>query len=470
MPKPADAVTVVIPVHNSAQRLEAIVPAWGVALEKTGRPFEILIVDDGSTDTTAEIAAKLTTRVRHTRLLKQESQKGYGASLRTALAETKTPLFFYTAVDYPYAPADIGKLLERIDLRDEILHKQPDLISGCRTGLPTPKTVFWIGGAWKLFWRVFAGLPISESLPWHGWGEFWYATRVHWLYAIPLIDVNSCFKLFRTEFLKRFPIQSDGDFVHTELVAKATFLTSIMDEVPLTPKPDPLPSLGPLGVDQRRVFRRPEFAFPPPPPPPGVPAPPPPAPPIPARPETKPTSTESPKLETASRAVPPLSQAEAAQPTAASPILQPGPTSSAVESSKATAPNTTVTTPTEPPKTEAPGASVLSHPPAEVAQPSSTSPTPARLETKPTLSESPKLESASGPVPPPVATTQPTAVSPPTAPSGPTQPATETSEADTTKVAATAPAGSPKQTPTEPAKTNASTPESPAANGSVPSP
>ena len=59
---------------------------------------------------------------------------------------------------------------------------------------------------------------------------------------MPLADVNSCFKLFRTSFLKRFPIQSDGDFVHTELVAKATFLTSIMDEVALTPKPDAVPS------------------------------------------------------------------------------------------------------------------------------------------------------------------------------------------------------------------------------------
>src|SRR4030095_5670994 len=67
------------------------------------------------------------------------------------------------------------------------------------------------------------------------------------------------FRRDRTCFLRRFPIQSDGDFVHTELVAKATFLTSIMDEVPLTPKPDPVPPLGPTAEDSRRVFRDPEF-------------------------------------------------------------------------------------------------------------------------------------------------------------------------------------------------------------------
>jgi hypothetical protein len=82
------------------------------------------------------------------------------------------------------------------------------------------------------------------------------------VYGVPLADVNSCFKLFRTDFLKRFPIQSDGDFVHTELVAKATFLTSIMDEVPLTPRPDPIPAVTIDPADIRRLSAsRARFAF-----------------------------------------------------------------------------------------------------------------------------------------------------------------------------------------------------------------
>jgi glycosyltransferase involved in cell wall biosynthesis len=266
MSKSADAITVVIPVHNMPERLDNIVPAWGVVLEKTGRDFQILVVDDGSTDNTNEIAAKLAARVKHARVLKHHGRKGYGACLKTALAETKTPLFFYTAVDYPYTPSDIRVFFERIELKDELLLKQPDLITGCRSGLQTPEFVIWIGTAWKLFWRICAGLPITERTPWLGWREFWFSFRVHFTYAVPLVDVNSCFKLFRTSFLKKFPIQSDGDFVHTELVAKATFLTSIMDEVPLTPKPDPIPSMSSVRTDRRRVFQQPEFSFPPPPP------------------------------------------------------------------------------------------------------------------------------------------------------------------------------------------------------------
>ena len=122
----------------------------------------------------------------------------------------------------------------------------------------------WTGRAWRLFWRLFAGIPAHDPLPWHGWPSYRYRVLTRWVYGVPLADVNSCFKLYRTAFLKRVPIQSDGDFVHTELVAKATFLTSIMDEVPLTPKPDALPPLGDISADRRRVSaNRVLFAFPP---------------------------------------------------------------------------------------------------------------------------------------------------------------------------------------------------------------
>jgi glycosyltransferase involved in cell wall biosynthesis len=258
---PRDGVTVVIPAHNAALALDKVLPAWGAVLNGLNRPFEILVVNDGSTDTTAAVLEKRVTNVPHLRALAHDTHRGFGACLRTALAEATQPLFMYAGVDYPYTPTDIRPMLERIELRDEILGKQPDLISGARAGRERPAIVSWTSSAWQLFWRVFAGLPMTESPPWYGWGEGWYRVRVGWVFGVPLVDVNSAFKLYRTAFLKRFPIQSDGDFVHTELVAKATFLTSIMDEIPISPKTDLFPPLGPIAADQRKVFRKPEFAY-----------------------------------------------------------------------------------------------------------------------------------------------------------------------------------------------------------------
>src|SRR5437667_10690 len=118
MTKPLEAVTVVIPVRDAADALGKILPGWRVVLEKTGRAFEILVVDDGSADAAA--VASIVARDPHCKLLRHDTRKGFGACLKTALAEAKHPLFFYTALDYPYTPRDINTLLARIGLKDEV--------------------------------------------------------------------------------------------------------------------------------------------------------------------------------------------------------------------------------------------------------------------------------------------------------------------------------------------------------------
>ena len=260
---PREGVSVVIPVHNGAERLEKVVPAWGDALARLGRDYEILVVNDGSTDTTSAILEKLAGgRVKHLNVLKHDSHKGFGASLRTALEQAKHPLFFYTALDYPYAPHDLAKLLQRIEVRDAVLGKQPDLVSGCRTGRPTPGPIAIFGKAWRLLWRVALGLQLEPLPAWPGLRGYLYGLFVGCTFNVPLADVNSKFKLFRTAFLKRFPIQSNSDFVHTELVAKATFLTSILDELPLSPAEALEVKPASVWRDFWRVFNNPDFGNP----------------------------------------------------------------------------------------------------------------------------------------------------------------------------------------------------------------
>jgi glycosyltransferase involved in cell wall biosynthesis len=254
---PRDPVTVVIPVHNAADRLEKFVPPWAELLGRYGRDFEILVVDDGSTDTTAAVLETLAGRIKSLRVLRHDTRRGFGACLRAAVGEARHLLLFYTSPDYPYTPSDVRPLLDRIEVRDEIFGRQPDLISGCRMGRPAPFVVKWVGRGWRLFWRIVAGMQVQPAPTWLGWREYVYGLFVKWVFGVPLADVNSAFKLYRTAFLRRVPIQSDGDFVHAELVAKATFLTSIMDEVPLTPKPDPTPP--PVWSDMWKVFANPEF-------------------------------------------------------------------------------------------------------------------------------------------------------------------------------------------------------------------
>jgi glycosyltransferase involved in cell wall biosynthesis len=240
-PADPEPVSVVIPVHNAAAVLDKAVGVWLDALGKLGRDYELIVVDDGSTDGTAEKAEQLAARRSEVRLLRHESRRGFGACLRTAFAEARHPLVFYTALDYPYTPSDLGKLLDRIADTDPILGRRLDAVSGCRTGRPVPAAWRAVGFAFRLFCRAALGLKLDPLPGWVGFREHLRSWVAWVVFGDPLTDPNSAFKLFRRPVLERFPVQSDGDFVHVELVAKATFTICLMDELPLTPNPAPIP-------------------------------------------------------------------------------------------------------------------------------------------------------------------------------------------------------------------------------------
>jgi glycosyltransferase involved in cell wall biosynthesis len=260
-PAEKEAITVVLPVHNPGAALEPSAGVWLDYLGKLGRDYEFLIVDDGSTDGTAAMARELVGKRRNVRVLTHDAHRGFGASLRTALAEAKYPLFFYTALDYPYTPSDLNRLLDRIGDTDELLHRRIDVVGGCRTGLATPQPWKGIGTAFRWFCRIALGLPLDTPPGWQGVKERRRSWVAWLLFGTPLTDVNCAFKVFRRSVFDKFPIQSDGGFVHAELIAKCTFTTCLMDELPLTPKPDAIPDVewSELG----KVLRDAKFTAPP---------------------------------------------------------------------------------------------------------------------------------------------------------------------------------------------------------------
>ena len=82
------------------------------------------------------------------------------------------------------------------------------------------------------------------------------------VFGVHLLDTDGAFKLFRREVFDRIPIQSDGPFVHVEILAKANFLTCWMDEIPIgASEPNAMPAFSWNGRkrDLRRVLSRPDF-------------------------------------------------------------------------------------------------------------------------------------------------------------------------------------------------------------------
>jgi glycosyltransferase involved in cell wall biosynthesis len=242
-------------------KLPSLITAWTTALAKTGRSWELLIVDQGSTDDTLAVAQSATEGKSSIRLLPTPVNPGTGSCFRAAVEASTHPLIGFVTTDYPYSPADLPRFLAEIQRSEVVYDRTFDvvLVNGCRRGVPVPG--FWSGLGWcvRNFMRWALGFPVAPLPGWLGLKEHvraWYAWA---MYGNPFQDPNCGFKLMRRSLISSFPLQSYGDFVNVELIGKTTFLTNLTAEVELTPSPTPVPSPDWTREDRKEVFRNPQF-------------------------------------------------------------------------------------------------------------------------------------------------------------------------------------------------------------------
>lgn len=231
--------------------MAAAVDAWRKALDKVGPDYEILIVDDGSTDTTLHDALAVAAKHPTVRAVRHDVRRGFGAALRTGLSETARPNVVYAGAGYD--PTAVKKLVDKLD--------EADLVSGYRA-VPVPRWLRTIDGVYRAAVRVLFGVTLEPRPAWRGGADRRRWKRLRWQFGVRLDDPLCDFKAFRREALRRVELQSDGDFVHAELIAKANFLGCLLDQVPVSP---PSRTESPrdereYAAELRRVFRRPTFA------------------------------------------------------------------------------------------------------------------------------------------------------------------------------------------------------------------
>src|SRR4051812_45019758 len=93
------ALSLVLPVHNAGADLDALGAPWRVFSARRKRPYEVLRVNDGSTDDTAARADELVQKTPALRVFHHPTPRGLGAALRTGLAAAQHPLFAYAPLD-----------------------------------------------------------------------------------------------------------------------------------------------------------------------------------------------------------------------------------------------------------------------------------------------------------------------------------------------------------------------------------
>jgi len=176
------------PAHNEEANVEELTRKMLRVLSEICDDYEVIIVNDGSTDRTKEIAENLAREDRHIRVLSHETNKGYGAALRTGFYNSRFEWIFFTDGDGQFDVNEIKELVKYTDMAD--------LITG---------------------YRIKRQDPFIRKLNAFAWG-----TLVKLLFGFRVKDVDCAFKLVRKEIIDKAKLESDGALISTELLAKAT--------------------------------------------------------------------------------------------------------------------------------------------------------------------------------------------------------------------------------------------------------
>jgi glycosyltransferase involved in cell wall biosynthesis len=192
--------SVVMPVFNERETIEEIIRrVLAVPVRK-----ELIVVDDCSTDGTRDILNALQQQYGF-RLFLQDRNQGKGAALRRGFAEVAGDIVLVQDADLEYSPEEYP------DLIGLICEGRADVVYGSR----------FLGRHRVFLFTHYLGNRLLTLL-----------TNV--LYNTMLTDMETCYKVMRTEVLRSFTLRSDGFGIEPELTAKIFKRGFRVYEVPIT--------------------------------------------------------------------------------------------------------------------------------------------------------------------------------------------------------------------------------------------
>lgn len=197
------SLSVFFPCYNEAGNIEPLVARTAGVLGDLVEDWEIIIVDDGSTDGTGQIADRLAAGDPRIRAVHHVANGGYGTALRSGLAAATKDYVFYTDGDGQFDVAELPHLLDRLG--------EADIISGYRR-------------------RRAEGL--RRRLNAAAWG-----CLVQGVLRFRCRDVDSAFKLYRRGLIEGMNLQSTGALINAEILARAARRGGTLRTVPVSHYP-----------------------------------------------------------------------------------------------------------------------------------------------------------------------------------------------------------------------------------------
>jgi glycosyltransferase involved in cell wall biosynthesis len=192
--------SVFFPAYNDSGTIASLVIAAIRTARRLTPDFEIIVVNDGSADATAEIADELARTYPEVRVVHHEKNRGYGGALRSGFSAATRELIFYTDGDAQYDPAEMAALWHAFT-------EEVDLVNGYKISRSDPLHRIVIG-------RI-------------------YHHTVRLLFGLKVRDVDCDFRLLRRQIFDRVVLEKDSGVICLELMKKIQDAGFRIAEVPV---------------------------------------------------------------------------------------------------------------------------------------------------------------------------------------------------------------------------------------------
>jgi glycosyltransferase involved in cell wall biosynthesis len=195
------SVSAVMPAYNEEDNVGPMIEAMVATIAALTDDYEILVVDDGSRDGTAQKVKEFAQKYLQVRLVQHKVNQGYGAAVFTGFTSSTKDLIFFTDSDRQFDLGEIHKLFTLLE--------EADLVVGYRAPRRDP------------FMRKL-----------NGWG---WSALVTILFGYTARDIDCAFKLFRREIIDKIgdQIASRGATFSAEFLVRANRAGYTIREVPL---------------------------------------------------------------------------------------------------------------------------------------------------------------------------------------------------------------------------------------------
>jgi glycosyltransferase involved in cell wall biosynthesis len=192
--------TVFFPAYNDSGTIASMVIAAVRTASRLTPDFEVVVVNDGSSDATAEVADELARLYPQVRVVHHERNRGYGGALRSGFASAAKEFIFYTDGDAQYDPREMAQLWER--MADGV-----DLVNGYKISRSDPLHRILIG-------RI-------------------YHHTVKLMFGLRVRDVDCDFRLLRRSIFDRVSLEKSSGVICLEMMKKITDAGFRIVEVPV---------------------------------------------------------------------------------------------------------------------------------------------------------------------------------------------------------------------------------------------